>query len=140
MKTRIPVVLIALVLAMTVTACAGEPGSDDSTTPPADDAAGGLRLANGLYDQEDGTVLAIGTLEWIDLEGGFYAITGSPEGGGTIAVIANADDYTRELEALLGRTGSATGTRFEGASVRMAGPEIIITSIEEITDTPGAAE
>jgi len=101
---------------------------------------GGLRLANGLYDQEDGTVIALGTLEWIELEGGFYALTGSPEGDGNIAVIANADDFADELDALLGKTVSVTGTRFDGASIRMAGPEVVITSVEEISDTPGAAE
>ncbi len=140
MKTRIPLLLIALVLAVALTACAGESASDEGTAPPPDGAAGGLRLANGLYDQEDGTVLALGTLEWIDLEGGFYALTGSPEGDGNIAVIANADEFAAELESLIGKTVSVTGTRFEGASIRMAGPEIVITSIEEVTDTPGAAE
>lgn len=142
MKTRIPLVLLLImVLALAVGACAAEPTADNNdVTPPADGAAGGLRLANGLYDQEDGTVIALGTLEWIDLEGGFYALTGSPEGDGDIAVIANADEFASELEALVGKTVQVTGTRFEGASIRMAGPEIVITSIEEISDTPGAAE
>lgn len=139
MKTRIPLLLLALVLALTVTACAAESATDDVSTPPAEDPAG-LRLANGWYDQADGTVLALGTLEWIDLEGGFYALTGSPEGDGNIAVIANADEFASELEALVGKTVQVTGTAFEGASIRMAGPEIVITSVEEISDTPGAAE
>lgn len=140
MKTRIPIILLAIVLALAVTACADEtPAPDEGSAPPAGDAAG-LRLANGLYDQEDGTVLALGTLEWIDLEGGFYALTGSPEGDGNIAVIANAEEFTDELEALVGKTVQVAGTRFEGASVRMAGPEIVITSVEEISDTPGIAE
>ncbi|MDO8846837.1 MAG: hypothetical protein Q7W51_00405 [Coriobacteriia bacterium] len=140
MKTRIPLMLLAMVLALTLGACAAEtPAPDEGASPPADDSTG-LRLANGLYDQEDGTVLALGTLEWIDLEGGFYALTGSPEGDGNIAVIANAGEFEAELEALLGKTVSVTGTRFSGVSVRMAGPEIVITSIEEMTDTPGAAE
>lgn len=139
MNTRIPLILIVLVLALALTACAGKPGSDEGSLPPSEEPAG-LRLANGLYDQEDGTVLALGTLEWVELEGGFYAITGSPEGGGNIAVIANADDFTDELESLLGKTVSVTGTRFDGASIRMAGPEIIVTAIEETTDTPGIAE
>ena len=141
MKTRIPLVLLLImVLALALAACAAEPSADSGdATPPEGDAAG-LRLANGLYDQPDGTVLALGTLEWVDLEGGFYAITGNPEGEGNIAVIANADEFTSELEALVGKTVQVTGTRFEGASIRMAGPEIVITSIEEISDTPGAAE
>jgi hypothetical protein len=140
MKTRIPLLLLAIVLALTVAACAGAPAADEGTAPPAEGPTTGLRLANGLYDQDDGTVLALGALERFDLEGGFYAITGSPEGEGNIAVIANADEFEGELRALLGKTVSVTGTRFEGASIRMAGPEIVITSIEEITDTPGAAE
>jgi len=139
MKTRIPLLLLAIVLALAVGACAAETPAPDEGGEPTDGAAG-LRLANGLYDQEDGTILALGTLEWIDLEGGFYALTGSPEGDGNIAVIANAEEFEGDLEALVGKTVQVTGTRFDGASVRMAGPEIVITSVEEITDTPGIAE
>lgn len=148
MKTRIPLLVLAIVLALTVTACAAEPpGTDEGSLPPDEgvstppgDGAAGLRLANGWYDQADGTVLALGTLEWVDLEGGFYALTGSPEGEGNIAVIANGEEFSAELEALVGKTVQVTGTAFDGASIRMAGPEIVITSVEEISDTPGAAE
>jgi len=137
--------LLALTLGMALGACASTTPSDggDGTPPPGDDAAG-LRLAPGLYDQEDGTVLAIGTLEFSDLEGGFYVIVGGTEGEGnlgeTVAVVNNADEFADELEVLLGKTVSATGTRFDGVSIRMAGPEIILESIEEISDTPGIAE
>lgn len=149
MKTRTAlIILLALLLALTLGACAAEspgdgsdaaPPTDGVSTPPGEDPAG-LRLANGWYDQGDGTVLALGTLEWVDLEGGFYALTGSPEGDGNIAVITNADEFATELEALVGKTVQVTGMPFDGASVRMAGPEIVITSVEEISDTPGAAE
>lgn len=138
MKTRIPLLLLALALA--VTACAAEtPSADDGSTPSTGDAAG-LRLANGLYDQEDGTIIALGTLEWVDIEGGFYVLTGSPEGDGSIAVIANGDAYADELKALLGKMVQVTGDRSDGPTIRMSGPEIIIDSVVEISDTPGAAE
>lgn len=102
-----------------------------------------MRLAPGMYDQEDGTVVVLGTLEWIDLEGGFWAIidgSQSDNAGGTIAVISDPTGFEGELDALKGLPVSATGTRFDGVSIRMAGPEIELTTIEEVTDTPGPAE
>jgi hypothetical protein len=143
MTSRITAVLVALVLALTLIACSPDSGTG-SGVPPVDGGASGLRLAPGLYDLEDGTVQAIGTLEYRELEGGFWAIIGGTEGDGNLgevaAVISNADEFADELEVLEGRTVSVLGTRFEGASIRMAGPEITVTSIEEISDTPGAAE
>lgn len=115
-------------------------GATDGGTVGDANESGGLRLANGLYDQADGSVMVLGTLEWVDLEGGFYAVTDAPGDGGTIAVVANADEFADELEDLTGSTVFITGTRFEGASVRMAGPEVVIESILEIDDTLGAAE
>lgn len=138
MKTRLPALLMAALIALALVGCSSPAEPDNGAA--GDDGSAGLRLANGLYDLEDGTVQALGTLERIDLEGGFYAITGSPEGEGNIAVIANADAFADELEALTGKTVSVIGTRFDGVSTRMAGPEIVVQSIEEISDTPGAAE
>jgi hypothetical protein len=146
MRTRILITMLALAMVFALAACAEDANTDEGTEAPGDNGslpaedASGLRLANGLYDQPDGTVLAIGTLEWIDLEGGFYAITGAVDGDGNIAVIANADEFADELEALLGKTVEVIGTRYEGVSIRMAGPEVMIDTIREISDTPGIAE
>jgi len=116
----------------------GEPGAE--TPPPAS----GLRLAPGLYELEDGKAQALGTLEWRDVEGGFWVIvdrTGAEGGdGAAVAVIANGAEFQDELKPLEGRQVIVTGDRLEGASVRMAGPEIEVDSIEEVSDTPGIAE
>lgn len=146
MRTRILIAMLALAMVFTLAACAEDAEPDEGTGDPGDDGMmsgddiSGMRLANGLYDQADGTVLAIGTLEWIELEGGFYAVTGAVDGGGNVAVIANADEFADELEALLGKTVEVIGVRYDGASIRMAGPEVVIDTIREISDTPGIAE
>lgn len=129
MRTRTAVVLVMLTIVMALTGC----------TTGADPASG-TRLANGLHEVGDGTVVGLGVLEWIELEGGFYALTGSPDGGGTIAVIANPEDFADELRALVGATVQVTGTLADGASIRMAGPEIVIDSLAEVNDSPGPAE
>lgn len=143
MYTKIIALALALVLGLALMGCAAAETPDVGAPDDAAGGASGLRLANGLYDQEDGSVIGLGVLEWIDLEGGFYALTGAPESegnaDGNIAVIANPEDFD-ELEALVGKTVQITGTRFDGASIRMAGPEVTIESVEEISDTPGAAE
>ena len=145
--SRVAPTLLAVLLVVSLAGC-GSPddGSPDADSePPASDggASGGTQLAPGLYDLADGTVQAVGTLEWRDLEGGFWVITGGTEAEGTtgetVAVIANGDELAATLEALEGLTVSAIGTRFEGASIRMAGPEIIVETIEEISGT-GPAE
>lgn len=144
-------ILAPLALALTLllaTACAPTP--DPGLTPepmPIEEPGGpaaGLRLAPGLYDQADGTVLAIGTLAYRDLEGGFWAVLDGTKPAGDaneiVAVIANGEAFSAELEALEGRTADVTGRRLEGASIRMAGPEIEMTGIEEISDTGTVAE
>ena len=144
MYTKIIALALALVLGLALVGCAAAETPDVGAPDDAEGGSSGLRLANGLYDQEDGSVIGLGVLEWIDLEGGFYALTRAPESEAdpeaNIAVIANADEFADELEALVGKTVQISGTRFDGASIRMAGPEITIESVEEISDTPGAAE
>lgn len=142
MLARLLALLLAIALFL-VPGCAA--AEDDAETPPPaaeepGDGGSDLRLANGLYDLEDGKVQALGVLEYVNLEGGFYAITGSPEGEGNIAVIANADEFASELRDLEGKTVSVIGTRSDAPSIRMAGPEIFAESIDEISDTPGIAE
>jgi hypothetical protein len=90
-------------------------------------------VAPGLYDQTDGTVVAVGVLEHSDLEGGFWAIYRPAEPSSaptqTVAVIANGAALESTLAPLAGRLVSAKGTRVDGASTRMAGPEIDVTEI-----------
>ncbi|MDF1542380.1 MAG: hypothetical protein RQ731_03600 [Anaerosomatales bacterium] len=144
MRTRVLAILFALSLAAVLGACspADDPNGEDSALPD-DPGAGELRLAPGLYDLADGSVQAIGTLEWVDLEGGFWALTdGTSAGdeGGNVAVIANGDELQATLEPLEGLQVSVIGERFDGASIRMAGPEIVAETVEAMSDTPGAAE
>lgn len=146
MMRQIATAAVIALLALTLGACAGGNGDDTGGTDGngSTDGAGSSRLAAGLYDMEDGTVQAVGTLAYQDLEGGFWAIVGGTGADANtdtiIAVINNSDEFLDQIESLEGKTVLAVGTRFDGATIRMAGPEIVITSIEEISDTGGAAE
>ena len=139
MTARFAAVVLAALFVFALAGCAPADDADTGTEPPAsDDAAGGsTQLAPGLYDLADGTVQAVGTLEWSDLEGGFWVIVGGTESEGTtgetVAVIANGSELDSTLRPLEGLAVLATGTRFEGASIRMAGPEIIVETIEEVS-------
>jgi len=155
---RIGLAALLVVLALSLAACTAAPrqpdaGNTPSPTPtqtpdttatPGDDPAAGLRLAPGLYDMPDGKAQALGTLGYRDIEGGFWVIIDGtqPEGDkdAVVAVIANGDEFQRQLEPLKGKQVTVVGTKVDGASIRMAGPEIEIESVEEITDTPGIAE
>ena len=140
------IVIALLVVGVALAGCSAPSSSEkaEEPSPASDSPAAGSQLAPGLYDLEDGTSQALGTLEWSDLEGGFWLIADGTKAAGdasaTVAVIANGAEFERELESLKGKSVVAIGTRLDGASVRMAGPEIEIESIEEVTDTPGAAE
>lgn len=120
------------------------PPSTGAEDPAVDSPASGISLAPGLYDQDDGTVLAIGTLEYRDLEGGFWAIIDRSQAGGAegkvVAVIANSADFATEIDKLTGKAVTVSGKRLDGASVRMAGPEIEAASIVGNDDTPSPAE
>ena len=143
MRTRVLALLLALAMAVVLTACGSSETDNEASPPSPDTGAGEMRLAPGLYDLDDGSVQAIGTLEWVDLEGGFWAVTdGTAAGdeGGNVAVIANGDELQATLEPLEGLPVSVIGERFDGASIRMAGPEIVAETVEAMSDTPGAAE
>ncbi len=138
MIKRIGTALLVLALAVSLAACAAEkPSQDSGGSPPATGqpagGAAGSQLAAGLYELEDGTVQAVGTLDYRDLEGGTWVILGGSEATGdagkTVAVIANADELGSKLDELKGSRVIATGEKLDGASIRMAGPEIKVTTI-----------
>ena len=119
-----------------------EPSAPSASSTPGSAPAGGTKMAPGLYDLEDGTAQAVGTVEYRDLEGGFWAVIGGTEAEGdvgkVVAVIVNGDDYAAQFKELEGLSVIVTGTRLEGASTRMAGPEITATSVVAASDAaPG---
>ncbi|MBS3956329.1 MAG: hypothetical protein KGZ40_02160 [Clostridiales bacterium] len=90
----------------------------------------------GLYEIDETTVRAVGILDRVELEGGFWAVTGVASSDGAestvIAVIANADTIESELANLRGFYVEVTGRRFDGVSIRMAGPEIIADEVRAL--------
>jgi len=122
---------------------AGESPAPSATNGSGGEPAAGTKLAPGLYDLDDGTARAIGAVEYRDLEGGFWAVIGGTKAeddvGTVVAVIANGDDFAQQFAELDGLSVIVTGTRLEGASTRMAGPEIQASRVEAAS-TAGPAE
>jgi len=151
--TRIAALLVFAAVIATLPAALGGCGAAATDEPPVPSASstpggaptGGMKIAPGLYDLDDGTAQAVGTVEYRDLEGGFWAVIGGTktEGdvGKIVAVIANGDDCAQQFKELEGLSVIVTGAKLEGASTRMAGPEIEATSVVAASDVPpGPAE
>ncbi len=130
------------------------PASEETSPQPASDIeveTPGAQLPDdpleipvpGLYELDDGRLRAVGTLARIDLEGGFWALVepsaDEAESGSSastiLAVIANPEEVMTELADLEGSYVAATGTPFDGVSIRMAGPELVVTTIEYLADS-----
>ena len=136
----ITLLVVAAVTSAGVAACSGAgdavspaPSHSASAQPEAAPPAAGTKLAAGLYDLEDGTVVAVGTVEHRDLEGGFWAVIGGAEAQGdagrVVAVIANGDEFADEFRGNEGLSFEVYGERAGDVSARMAGPEIIATRV-----------
>lgn len=146
---RVAVIVTALILVAALAGCGVDSVSEPGPVPPSSDA-GSSQLAPGLHDREDGTVEARGWLVRVNLEGGFWAVqatapyssqTPPPGTSNNVAVISNAEEFDPNLAAAVGNYVSVIGERFDGASIRMAGPEIVVRSIEVLPDPGvGAAE
>lgn len=145
-RTTMPVLLLmlAVTLALGVVGCvngASEQVPQTGTTPEGTPPTSlGVVAAPGLYDVEGGKTQALGTLDYRDLESGFWAVvdTAVPEDAATadiVAVIPNADELGVDLESMKGSYVSAIGTKLEGASAQQAGPQIEAEKIEIVTDT-----
>jgi hypothetical protein len=137
MLKRLLIIALAASLTLALAAC-GQQDADNGTTPG--DPSAGLVPQRGLMEVEGDRVNAVGTLEWIDLEGGFWAVTDGPTPEGdaaeVFAVIANGAEYQDELAALEERDVVVSGTRLDGASIRMSGPEMEMDSVQELGGGP----
>jgi hypothetical protein len=117
--------LMALALVMLATVCAG--CAVDSTAEELPEP--------GLTTTEEGKAQAVGTFSYVDLEGGFWRIAESAsaneaQDAPTVVVIANAESLPEEPDSYEGEYVRATGELFEGATIRMAGQEMIVEDIE----------
>lgn len=137
---RTPVLLVTLLILVAaggggLAACSGgTPSASASASPPASSGGvpigppGGAKMAPGLYDLDNGSVVAVGTVEHRDLEGGFWAVIGGTkaegDAGEVVAVIANGDEFAELFRENEGLSFEVYGKRAGEASIRMAGPEI----------------
>lgn len=136
--------VVALVGLLVLVGCTGtgsqtEPKSETPPTsqPPESSA---VLAPPGLYEVEGGKTQALGVLDYRDIEGGFWvvvdtAVAEDAAKADVVAVIPNAEDLGVDLESMKGNYVSATGTKLDGASIRMAGPEIEADTIEVVSDT-----
>jgi hypothetical protein len=142
-------ILAAAVTAALVACSGGSTSPTPSASPPASSGgvpigpAAGTKMAPGLYDREDGSVVAVGTVEHRDLEGGFWAVIGGTEAEGDagkiVAVISNGDEFATVFQENDGLSFEVYGKRAGDASIRMAGPEITARRIVLAADA-GPAE
>jgi len=136
------VLILAGFLILVLVGCgsSGPKEPPTSTTPPNPGPRTGTLARPGLYAVEGGRSHALGVLEYRDLEGGFWAVVDAMPGQSTdtaqlIAVLVGADKLGIDLEALKGHYVSADGTLAGGASSRMAGPELTVDTLKEVSDT-----
>ncbi len=149
-RPRLPGGVVGALLALVLTGLlvvilvgcgsAGSTVSPTSTTPSGPGPRTGTLARPGLYAVDSGRTHALGVLAYRDLEGGFWAVVDAMPGQPTdtanvIAVLVGADKLGVDLQALQGRYVSADGTLADGASSRMAGPELAVDTLKEVTDT-----
>jgi hypothetical protein len=146
--------MIAAVLALAtagLAACGGADGTASrAPSPTASPVLGspdgtpatGTKMAPGLYDLQDGTAVAVGTVEYRDLEGGFWVVVGGTEAEGdqgtVVAVVANGDRFAQRFKDNEGSSFVIHGERAGEVSTRMAGPEITATRVELASETSPA--
>lgn len=124
-----------------VAAGCGSSGSEatTSTVLPDTGASLGMLAPPGLYDLKDGRTQALGVLAYRDLEGGFWAVVDALPDEPTVeaavvAVLVGVEDLGLDLESLQGRFVAADGVLTDGASIRMAGPELEVEDLQEAAD------
>jgi hypothetical protein len=141
MRARVRAICLVawLTALLVVSGCAAPPAPTPSPGPtpaPSPGAPGTALPRPGLQTQADGTALAFGWVVRMDIEGGFWALTDADPtagaAGGTVVVLLPGKVAETSIAALAGKYVRATGTQGSDASIRMAGPEMTVDSIEEL--------
>jgi len=135
------VAFVSCALAVLVTLLGACGDSDVNQADRDGETAESESAAVGLVELADGRVEATGYLDFVELEGGFWAIVDSnPREGlsqdpSVIAIVVNASEVglpaseSRDTAQFVGLAARAAGERLEGASIRMSGPEMNAESL-----------
>ncbi|MDZ4654626.1 MAG: hypothetical protein U1F44_01920 [Coriobacteriia bacterium] len=145
MRTKVVGVLLGAVLVCaSVTGCSTESELVDEpavaeTTDRSPGTTSTVSFNVGLSDLPDSRSRAVGVLGYTELEGGFWALYDTepgdiPEGTPVVAVIANMGELDISACSLEDKLVVAEGVMSDGASARMAEPEIIVDDIYEVPD------
>ncbi len=92
-------------------------------------------VAPGITEWTSGTVEAAGYVMWLDLEGGFWALRDGPavvagvKEPKVVAVLLPSAVGESQIAAFNGAYVVAGGRIQGGASIRMAGPELMVDTI-----------
>jgi hypothetical protein len=135
MRRTLVLVVVLSLFALTLSACATpavEPQPAPAPPPPGASKKAGDLVA-GIEDLGGGRVVASGWVYYVDLETGFWAVSSTapqeshqPE---VVAVLLPGKVTAAELENVKGTFVGAEGVLQEGASIRMAGPEIVVDAL-----------
>lgn len=123
--------MLAIVLVIGLAACNNDTPAEEPTGGDDEEVLETTETAAYIEDIGDGKVKVAGVLTYSDLEGGTWAIVDdSADPAENLAVIANYQGIESKLKDLEGQSVVAEGELQEGASIRMAGPEIVVSSID----------
>ncbi len=138
---RVAAVLLIVsgLLVPAVAGCGSSKPAEEGTSTTQPDSLG-MFAPPGLYDLDGGRTQAFGVLAYRDLEGGFWAVVDalpgdSAEEATVIAVLVGAEELGVDLTALEGGLVLAEGRMADGVSIFMAGPELVVDTVTEATDT-----
>ncbi len=132
--SAIAVTSAMLIAAALVCSCAPSAATPDSLRP-ATSLPASRTVAPGISEWASGTVEAAGWVAWLDLEGGFWALRDGPavavgvKEPKVIAVLLPGAVTETAISALNGSYVVASGRIQGGASIRMAGPELVVDKI-----------
>ena len=146
------VILLLLTLTLTasllLSACSddgGANGEGGTATTAAENGSGSEDEGSsseevpdpGMYEQEDGTVQAVGILTFRDLEGGLWVVVDTKDpaeaaDADVVAVLGASNEIPGPINSYDGKYVSVIGTPRD-ASVYQAGPFVEMQTIEIIT-------
>jgi hypothetical protein len=137
-------VLAVLAVSLIAAACTvAPPEAGDPSVPGTSKPGRPVPPRSNYSELPDGTVEAVGYVGRSDLEGGFWALYDRPQGPPSaiqpriVAVLLPGDVGEPAIAAMDGSRVTVTGRAQQGASVRMAGPEVRVDTIAGVrNDTP----